>query len=447
MNAIQACILSIIVLAIFSVPQRWALMAMMAGVLYLTQEQRVEILGFNLFAMRFVELAGFIRVTVRREFSFSRLNGIDRIFLLFYGYMTVVFLLRSNEGMAAEKIGAAIDAFLCYFTFRGLLATVQDLRWCLRAFLLLLVPYVGLVLIESFTNHNSFTSSGAYYASVLREGRMRASGTFRHPSLLGTLGGSFLPLYIGLWFGKNDRTLASTGIALCLAIVWASNSGGPASCVAVCLMGWLLWPARARMSLVRRVLFGIVILFALAMKAPVWYMLQRVSNVTGGDGWHRSHLLDMAFQNLDKWWLAGMPVQDTSTWFPYVMSNTGGADMTNQFLLYGITAGLGALFLFILLLTRAWRNLGETLAILRNNAETRRENEFFCWALGVLLAVHTFNWLGITYFDQTYVMWFMQLAFISTLTERIGTAEPEIVKVGSDRAAAFRYPLSPRLQR
>ena len=39
------------------------------------------------------------------------------------------------------------------------------------------------------------------------------------------------------------------------------------------------------------------------------------------------------------------------------------------------------------------------------------------WGLGVVLALHIMNWLGITYFDQTYLLWFMQLAMVSNLTD------------------------------
>ena len=109
MNLIGACILILLVLVVLSVPRRWALMGMMAGVLYLTQAQRLDVFGFNLFAIRFLELAGFFRVMARREFSFRQLNGIDRTFLWLYGFTTVVFLLRSTDGWA-DHIGGATDS-------------------------------------------------------------------------------------------------------------------------------------------------------------------------------------------------------------------------------------------------------------------------------------------------------------------------------------------------
>src|SRR5262249_60318661 len=104
-------------------------------------------------------------------------------------------------------------------------------------------------------------------------------------------------------------------------------------------------------------------------------------------------------------------------------------DITNHFLVLGIPAGLGAMGLLVTLLTRAFSNLGKTLAILRSSGAMTRDIEFLYWSLGVTLAVHIFNWLGITYFDQTYVLWFMQLAVITSLTEEILHPEPETTAV------------------
>ena len=168
---------------------------------------------------------------------------------------------------------------------------------------------------------------------------------------------------------------------------------------------------------------GFVIL-ALLMNAPVWFVLARVSSLSGGDGFHRSELLNQGFIHLGDWWLAGMNIQDTSAWFPYTVEATGGADMTNQFLYYGIVAGLGAMVLFFALLVRAFKNLGAALIAVRTRAPTAAAEEFIIWGLGVMLAAHLVNWLGITYFDQFAVVWYMQLAAISNLCLEVSkTAE------------------------
>jgi hypothetical protein len=402
---------------------------MMAGVLFLTQSQALDLFGFNMFAMRFLELAGFARVVARREFSFSGLNPIDRAMLLLYTFTPIVYVLRASEGQT-YVVGAAVDAVLCYFTFRGLIGNIEDFKWFLDAFILLLAPYAALLLLETLTAHVPFRVLGAEDIGWAREGRPRCIGSFRNPTLLGTLGASFLPLYIGSFLAQTARRrLSLAGIGLCIFIVWSSNSGGSAACAGVGMLGWLLWRLRAKMYWVRRSVAVGIFLLALVMKAPVWYLLARVSSITGGDGYHRAHLLDMAFQRLGRWWFAGMPVKDTADWFPYVQQVTGGADMTNYFLAFGITAGLGSMILFVLLLKRTFSMLGIALARSRSTKTLSAGSDYILWGLGVMLAAHIFNWLGITYFDQTQVYWYMQLAAISNLS---GTWAPEVGSQAED---------------
>jgi hypothetical protein len=417
MTAIGASILAIVLSVVLFAPKRWAIIGIMGGVFFITQGQVLEIMGVNMYAIRFVGLAAFSRVMVRRECTFSKLTRIDKTLLLLFAFSTAVFLLRSKVEQM-NKIGAAIDACLCYFAFRGLVEGVEGFRWFLWSFLLILVPYTVLVLVESLTKANPFAfMGGVIYGDWVREGRLRCQGTFRNASLLGSVAASFLPLYIGLWFSKTYRNTAALGIGLCLLIVWASNSGGPASAAGFAMVGWACYRLRSNMKFVRRSLVVGFIALAVVMKAPVWYLLAKISSVSGGAGWHRAHLLDMAFQNLDKWWLCGMAIGDTADWFPYVLSITGGADITNQFLAFGIDAGVVAMLLFFALLVQAYQRLGQSLAGVRHRNGAAAAAEPMLWGLGVMLTVHCINWMGITYFDQSYVIWYFHLALIVNLTE------------------------------
>jgi hypothetical protein len=435
MTAIGAFLLVVSIVGILSLPRRGALLVLASAALYLPIGLHVE-LGFNLFALRILEAAGFCRVVMRKELGSSKLNNIDVALLAFTFYTTIVFLLRSNEGQVFE-IGRTVDTCFGYFAFRALIRDVDDLKWFLRAFIIPLIPYLGLVFIERVTLDNPFNSYLAGTAPlVIREGSIRAVGSFQHPSLLGTLGGSFLTFYISLWLSKTNRLTALCGVAVCLALVLASNSGAPLACVMFTGIGWAIWPLRRHMRLVRYAVVGLITALAAAMNAPIWYLLSRLSDLTGGDGYHRAYLLDIAFQNLDKWWLAGMPIADTIYWFPYVNYTTGGADMTNQFLVWGITAGLGAMALWILILKRVFSNLGRAMIVIREGG-TSPSTEYIYWGMGVLILVHIMNWMTIPYFDQTAAFWLMQLAIISNLTD------PYLPAAAPEEAPAKTGPTNP----
>ena len=398
-------------------------MALLAGVLYIPEAQTIEVMNFNLFSARFLELAGFVRVMSRREFSLSKLNKIDWALLLLYAFTVIVYSLRSTEGQA-YVIGGAVDACICYFIFRGLIVDTEDFVHFLHSFLLLLAPYTVLIVSEALTHRNSFAFIGGGMFDWVRNGRFRCVGSFRHPDLLGTLGASFLPLYIGLACGKTGRMRAVVAIGLCLVIVWCSNSGGPVCAAAVGVAGWMLWKVRTNMRLVRWGIAGVIVLAAVLMKAPVWYLLAHVSDITGGDGYHRAYLMDLSYRHLSGWWFDGLPLRETMDWFPYSLPTA--ADITNQFVSFGLTAGLGAVVLFIVLLTRGFSGVGKALASLRSHDGESDGTEFLVWGLGVMLAVHIINWFGIAYFDQFYVIWFMQLAAVSSVTESCLQASPAV---------------------
>jgi len=415
-NAIVSSILAFLILVVLFAPRRWAILGMMGGVLYLTQGQSINIIGFNMYPIRFLEIAGFVRIMIRREFSFQGLNEIDGAFIIFYSYLSIVHLVRTTES-SAETVGIAIDALLCYFTFRGLINNIDNFRLFCRDFIILLIPYVGLILWDFFTIVNYFVLIGGVSEHIFREGLPRCLGSFRHSITLGTLGASFLPFYIGMVFEKKDRARAFIGIVLCVGIVLLSNSGGPLNATIIVLIGWLLWFARGKMRFVMSSLIVLLILIAIFMKAPIWYLPAKVSDFSGGGGWHRSYLLEQSIKNISKWWIAGMPSIETADWMPYILESSGGADITNQYISLGLGAGLGAIALFFFLLKVSFSVLSGALKAVRAQHQETTNIELLLWSFGIVLAMHIVNWIGVCYYDQIKMVWFMQLAAIASLSQ------------------------------
>jgi hypothetical protein len=409
MNPICAVFGAILLVFVALGTRRQALIATVAGVLYLTQGQAIDLAGLNLYAVRILAMALFLRVIARKEFSFSNLNTIDHALLMVYAYTTVVFLLRSDTGKVGI-IAQSLDAIFCYFGFRGLIKSEDELRWLLRTLVFLLIPYATLILIERVTANNPFIFMGGIPGGWVRDGAVRCMGSFRYPVSLGTFAATFLALYLGLLHSKPDRKYAWLGVAFCLWIVWTTNSGGSLSATVVVLVGWVFWYARAYMRRVRWGIIVVLVALSLMMKAPVWFILNR--GPFGGDAWHRAYLIDIALRHLGEWWLAGMPLRETADWFPYTVN--GAADITNQYLAFGLSAGIGAVVLLVLLLSRALGRIGT--AITTANSGSRG---FLLWGLGVMMVVHVINWFGVPYFDQIYVIWFLQLAAVTSVTHAL----------------------------
>ncbi|RXK52914.1 hypothetical protein ESB00_14475 [Oleiharenicola lentus] len=424
MNLLGFLILTVVLYLVLSGSRSRAAIGMVAGILYLTQNQQFNVAGFNIFTFRIVELAGFLRVVTRREFAFSYLTRIDKALIIFIIYTVVVFIVRGGDGIA-YRIGWGTDAFLCYFSFRGLIQNRDDIYQLLKSTALLIIPFAILSLIESIYKFNIFSLIGARSggSDMIRGDRLRAIGSFRHPSLMGTFGACMLPTYIAFIRNQSIRNSGILGTIACLMIVYASNSGGPLSCVGVAFVGWIFWILRSQLRAVKIIAFLLLVIVGSLMKAPIWYIPAKISSISGGDGWHRSHLMEQAFKHIESWWLAGMPTVETQTWFAYYIHATGSADITNQYISYGIAAGLGSMILFFLLLIKSFNSLGTALNKFPESDNMPIHDQHLGWALGVTIVVHMFNWIGISYFDQTYGVWYMQLALISAF-QLPATARP-----------------------
>lgn len=442
MTPIGLTILIVLILLILIMPRDWAALSVIAGVIYLTSGQQLFIEGVNFFAMRFIEVAGFARIIIRKEFSFAKLNAIDKSFLLFQCVFLSVFLIRSIiDPSSIEtrffRIGYFCDGVMSYFIFRGLLSDQNIFRNFLKKCALLISPFALFMIVEALTGSNLFSFMGGVPAiPVLRDGYYRAQGSFGVAITAGSFGATLFPLFIYLFFLPEGRILGVIGSAACLAITIASHSSGPSLAFVAGVIAWLCWPWRKSIRLVRWCIVFLLIFLHLVMKAPVWFIFNRLSDVFGGDGWHRSNLIDQFITHFNDWGLMGMSLERTANWAATRLEN-GAVDVTNEYVSLGISAGLITLFLFIVFLVICYQALGKGMHLLRRDAPTqpilstgplpapeprgwgagnRRQDELLLWAIGCVLFTHLVNISAVRYWDQLYVIWYMSLAVTSSMT-------------------------------
>jgi hypothetical protein len=413
-NVVSGTILAVLLAVVVCGTRRWALLAMLTGTFFLTQGHSLDVASLNIFPARFLASAAFARVLLRRELSWSRLNKLDWTLLITYNYTALVWILRSSD-RSAEQFAFAVDPTLCYLALRGLLAEVNDFGWLLVSFAPFLLLFTVLVALERVSGHSSFEVVGANWGTYMRNAVPRCSGSFRHATLLGSIAAAFLALYVALFSQRAHRIQAGVGVVSCLSLIVLSNSGGPLTSTLAALAGWLVWPFRTRMRLVRYAVLGVLVALIFCMEAPIWYLPFKVSQVVGGGGYHRGQIMQSAWNDIGRWWLVGMELRDTLPWIPYAHGETGGADITNGFVTIAIKGGLLALILWIGILSRAFARVGDGLKGFRPSRPNGRDMEALIWGLGVALLVHAVSWLGIAYFDQSWVIWLMHVAAVSTL--------------------------------
>jgi len=168
------------------------------------------------------------------------------------------------------------------------------------------------------------------------------------------------------------------------------------------------------MRLVRWGFVFCVIVLALAMKAPVWYLFSRLADITGGTGNYRSMLIDQAIHYFNDWWLIGTTY--TAHWMPVPLPNSDHSDMTNKYISEGVNGGLIRIVLFVSIIVYCFKFIG---AALRKMQKYPFQTKFTLWSIGTILLMHVISFMSVNYFDNLYIFYIGLIATISSICGNI----------------------------
>lgn len=166
------------------------------------------------------------------------------------------------------------------------------------------------------------------------------------------------------------------------------------------------------MRFVRRGAVAAILIMAMVMNAPVWYLFDRLSSITGGTGWFRSYLIDQTISHFNEWWLFGTTY--TAHWAPsgeVTPADPNMMDITNHYIVQGVSGGLLKLVLFLAIIVVSFKIIGRWFK--SENADP--SVGILVWAAGVSLFSHCLSFVSTTYFDQIVVVWYWLLAVIASM--------------------------------
>jgi O-antigen ligase len=87
-------------------------------------------------------------------------------------------------------------------------------------------------------------------------------------------------------------------------------------------------------------------------------------------------------------------------------------DITNYYIKMGVLGGLPLMLLFIAILVGGFVAVSR---ILRRRPDLPIHDAFFVWTLGAVLFGHGATFISVTYFDQSIVFLYLNLAAISSI--------------------------------
>ena len=251
MNPIALALFLACAAALLTVPRKWAPVPLLLGCTYMTLDQGINLGGISLPVYRMLLLVGTIRVVARGELLPGGLNLIDKLMIVWGLWMLFASLFHDPARAGPVTAGGVVfNQTLIYFLIRIWCADLDEVGDVIRIVALLLVPISMEMLAEKFTGRNMFAIFGGVPEWVLvREGKLRAQGPFRHPILAGTVGATCIPLFVGIL--KRHRLAAMAGISAGLVMVLTSASSGPVMSLLAGVAALMLWRAKVHMKALR----------------------------------------------------------------------------------------------------------------------------------------------------------------------------------------------------
>lgn len=393
-------------------PRSKIIAPLIAAFILIPMDQVLFIGGMHFPMLRFLALFGLARL-VRDKFSsrckiFSGgVNKIDLAVILFAIATALTGILLFQEvGALVYQLGNIYTVFGVYFLLRYLVRDESDIISMFRVLAYVAAVVAVAMTWEMATGHNPYALLGGAYAAdyaiaVARGDRFRAAGCFAHPILAGTFGAILLPLFVLLWQrGKKYRAVATVGIVSATVITLASNSSTPIMAYAGGVLALCMWPLRNWMRAIRWAIVILLVSLHMVMKAPVWHLIARIDVSGGSSSYHRFMVVDQCIAHFSDWWLVG--VKSTFEW---------GWDMwdtANQYVSVCDHSGLVPFILFMASIVYGFKYLGKA-----RRAAISKEQQTFLWALGAALFANVVAFVGISYTDQTQVIWYGLLAAIS----------------------------------
>lgn len=410
--------------ALLMVPRRWAPVPLLVGCCYMTMGQGIEIGAFSLPIYRMLLFVGFVRMLLKGEKIKGFGNAVDKLVFFLMGWIFLASFFHDGElGSGPVYVSGVIFNFaLVYFLIRVWCRDVSEVVGVVVIIAFMLAPIAVEMVMERVTKTNLFAVFGGIPEAVMfREGKYRAQGPFRHPILAGTVGAVCMPLFIGIWHKNRMASIVGLVSGLCMTI--ASASSGPLMSVIVGICAVIMWRYRHLTSHARWAALVLYFAFQIYTGQPGYYLMKRIDLTGGSTGWHRARLIESAFEKIDEWWLFGTDV--TRHWMPTGVSfSPYHTDITNYYLAFGVVAGLPAMLAVIAILAVCFRWIGIIIRLLK---DADNQESFVVWCLGAGLFAHAATSISVSYFDQSLVFFWMNVAIISSMHAAVISRNTEIV--------------------
>lgn len=387
------------------IPRKYFLAPFVLAACFVPTDQRIIVMGLDFTVLRMLVAVGVLRVLLFGEYRRLKLNRIDRLLLMWLLCGAVIYSIQWNTAEAViNRAGILFNAVGLYWLFRQNIRSWDDLKHTLRLFAVGAIILLPFVLIEWSTGSNPFVFLGKAITSV-RQDKFRCQAAFPHSIMMGLFWAILAPMFLAMARTEKKKTLYLFAFASSIVIVVASASSTPILVLILAIVAYKAFKWRRYTAAAAVALAAVTTALHIVMNAPVWHLIARINVIGGSTGWHRYNLIDKAIRNFDEWMVIGCRSTDHWGW--------GLGDVTNQYVLEGVRGGAATLILFLLMIYAVLKTL-VTSSLRYRDPNT----QLLTWALFSMMIAHCVGFIGVSYFGQIQVLWYMTLATASLLEEQ-----------------------------
>jgi hypothetical protein len=400
-TAVTALITIVLVVMTFVVPRKYILLPYVLGACFAPADQTLMVGELNFQVLRILTVAGMLRLALRGEIIPIRWNHFDKLILAWFVVSSIVYTAQwMSFGAFINRCGRFVEWMCLYWVFRQTVRSWKDLRFAYLALAVCAIAMTPFVLIERTTGINPFVVLGRVETD-LREGQFRCQATFPHSIMMGLYWATLVPLFVGFAQPKaHFRWLLWGGVAASTIMIMLTASSTPILTLVAVAVLLAAFRFRQHTGIAAWGVLAMLLALHIVMKAPVWHLVARVGVVSGSTGWHRYYLIDQAIRNFPHWMLLG--IRDTGSW------GMGLEDVTNQFILEGVRGGFVSLVLFCVVLF-----VGARAAVRLSVRSGDKRESYLAWGVFVTIIGHCLSFIGVSYFGQIAMIWYLLLASVA----------------------------------
>lgn len=393
------------------VPRKFFLIPYIIAACFVPRDQRLVITTLDFNVLRILLVAGVLRILLRGEQRIIRWNVFDKVFLAWAICGAITYIIQWADIRAfIFQCGVLFDLVGFYWLFRQNIRSWGDIYFVGKAFSLCVLVMAPLVAIEWKTGENPFRILGQVI-TYERQGRYRCQASFPISILMGLFWATLVPLFVGMAMMEKKKLIYWSAIAASIFLVIASASATPLITLflvllILCAFRWRRYTRQAFLTL-----FLSLIALHIVMDAPVWHLISRINVVSGSSAWHRYHIIDETIKHYNEWILCG--VRSSRHWGFL----TG--DMANQYLIEAVQGGIITFGLFITMLVIGFNTLIKCFEKSRNHKQ-----QLFAWCLLICMIGHCIAFLGVSYFGQIMMLWYLMLSIIGFLADKSILSNP-----------------------